>query len=132
MSLASTCTRSKTMLDATIVVTAIPRIASSLDIPAESGGLVIVAYVVTAAVLMPLSAWMTQRYGNRRVFPAAIVVFTVGSLGCALSDLLTELVAMRVVQGAGGAMMVPVGRLVVGLADDASAPWPERQPSGYT
>jgi len=100
-------------LDGTIVTTAAPRIGRALAVPATSVSLVIAAYLVTLAVLIPLSGWLAARWGARRVFLAAIVVFTVASLGCALSTAFAELVAFRVAQGAGGAMMVPVGRLVV-------------------
>jgi EmrB/QacA subfamily drug resistance transporter len=100
-------------LDGTIVTTAAPRIGRALRVPSTSVGLVIAAYLVTLAVLIPLSGWMTSRWGARRVFLSAIVIFTASSLACALSMNLAELVACRVVQGVGGAMMVPVGRLVV-------------------
>src|ERR1700734_1964147 len=100
-------------LDGTIVTTAAPRIGRALHVPSTSVGLVIAAYLVTLAVLIPLSGWMTSRWGARRVFLSAIVIFTASSLACALSMNLAELVACRVVQGVGGAMMVPVGRLVV-------------------
>ena len=75
--------------------------------------MVVTAYLVTVAVLIPLSGWMTLRYGYRRVLLSAIAIFTLASLGCAASQTFGELVAMRVLQGAGGAMMVPVGRMVV-------------------
>jgi EmrB/QacA subfamily drug resistance transporter len=101
------------MLDGTIVTTAAPAIGSSLGVATTSVGLVITAYLVTLAVLIPASGWVSARYGARPVFLAAIAVFTVASLGCALSESLAALVAARVLQGAGGAMMVPVGRLVV-------------------
>jgi EmrB/QacA subfamily drug resistance transporter len=101
------------MLDGTIVTTAAPRIASSLGVATTAIGLVITAYLVTLAVLIPASGWVSARFGARPVFLAAIAVFTVASLGCALSSSLPMLVAMRVLQGVGGAMMVPVGRLIV-------------------
>jgi EmrB/QacA subfamily drug resistance transporter len=101
------------LLDATIVVTAIPQMSRSLHVETSSTALVITGYLLTLAVLIPLSGWMTARYGARRVFLSAIVLFTAASLGCALSTSLPELVVLRIVQGAGGAMMVPVGRLVV-------------------
>ncbi|HEY5431223.1 MAG TPA: MFS transporter [Solirubrobacteraceae bacterium] len=107
-------------LDGTIVTTAAPRIGRALHVPSTSVGLVIAAYLVTLAVLIPLSGWMTARWGARRVFLAAIVIFTVSSLACALSSSLAELVAFRVIQGVGGAMMVPVGRLVVLSRTDKS------------
>ena len=100
-------------LDGTIVVTAIPQLSSSLHVSAGSAGLLITAYLVTLAVLTPLGGWMAARYGPRRMFATAIVVFTGASLGCGLSTSLAELVILRVLQGAGGAMMVPIGRMVV-------------------
>ncbi|MBV9197074.1 MAG: MFS transporter [Solirubrobacterales bacterium] len=101
------------LLDATIVVTAVPKISASLHVRPGTTALIITAYLVTVAVLIPLSAWMTLRLGYRRVFVSAIGIFTLASLGCALSQSFDELVAMRVLQGVGGAMMVPVGRMVV-------------------
>jgi EmrB/QacA subfamily drug resistance transporter len=100
-------------LDGTIVVTAIPRISSSLGVTAGAAGLVVTAYLVAVAVLIPLSAWLTLRYGYRRVLLSAITIFTLASLGCAASQSFGELVAMRVLQALGGAMMVPVGRMIV-------------------
>jgi EmrB/QacA subfamily drug resistance transporter len=101
------------LLDGTIVVTAIPQISASLEASTSSTALVITAYLLTLAVLIPVSGWMTARFGARPVFLSAIAIFTLASLGCALSTSLGELVALRIAQGAGGAMMVPVGRLVV-------------------
>nr|WP_272919849.1 MFS transporter [Streptomyces sp. SID4948] len=98
-------------LDGTIVTTAAPHIGASLGVSATAIGLVVTAYLLTLAVLIPLSGWLTARYGARRVFLAAIALFTLASLACAGASNLGELVALRVVQGAGGAMMVPVGRL---------------------
>lgn len=95
------------MLDGTIVTTAAPRIGSSLGVPTSSVGLVITAYLVTLAVLIPASGWVSARFGSRPVFLAAIAVFTLASVGCALAGSLLLLVAMRVLQAAGGAMMVP-------------------------
>ncbi len=101
------------MLDGTIVTTASPQIGRSLGAPATEVGLVVTAYLLTLAVLIPLSGWLTRRLGNRVVFLTAIALFTVASVGCAASVNLGMLVAMRVLQGAGGAMMVPVGRTMV-------------------
>ncbi len=101
------------LLDGTIVITAIPRISSSLGVSPGSAGLIVTAYLVTVAVLIPLSGWMTLRYGYRWVLLSAIAVFTLASLGCSASQSFGELVAMRVLQAAGGSMMVPVGRMVV-------------------
>jgi EmrB/QacA subfamily drug resistance transporter len=101
------------MLDGTIVVTAAPSIAGSLGVASTSISLVISAYLVTLAVLIPASGWVAARWGARPVFLAAIAIFTLASVGCAASTSLTELVAMRILQGVGGALMVPVGRQVV-------------------
>ncbi|MFF0746109.1 MFS transporter [Streptomyces sp. NPDC004111] len=100
-------------LDGTLVSTAAPDIAASLHTAPASVGLLVTAYLVTLAVLIPLSGWLTVRLGARRVLLGAIAVFTLASLGCALTSDLGQLAALRVLQGAGGAMMVPVGRLVV-------------------
>ena len=100
-------------LDGTIVTTAAPRIGSALHVASTSVGLVIAAYMVTLAVFIPLSGWLAARWGARTVFLSAIVIFTLSSLACAASTTFAELVVFRVLQGAGGAMMVPVGRLVV-------------------
>jgi EmrB/QacA subfamily drug resistance transporter len=106
------------MLDGTIVITATPQIGRSLHAPAASVGLVVTAYLLTLAVLIPLSGWLIRRLGNRAVFLSAIAIFTLASVGCAASVSLGMLVGMRVLQGAGGAMMVPVGRnMVVSRAD---------------
>jgi EmrB/QacA subfamily drug resistance transporter len=100
-------------LDGTIVTTAAPRIGRALGVPSTSVGLVIAAYLVTLAVLIPLSGWLAERFGARPIFLVAIAVFTLASGGCAASTSFAELVVCRIVQGAGGAMMVPVGRSVV-------------------
>jgi EmrB/QacA subfamily drug resistance transporter len=100
-------------LDGTIVTTAAPRIGRALHVPSTSVGLVIAAYMVTLAVLIPLSGWLAARWGARSVFLSAIAIFTLASLACAASTTFAELVVFRVLQGVGGAMMVPVGRLVV-------------------
>ncbi len=100
-------------LDGTILSTAAPRMAQSLGVNSGAISVTITAYLLTLAVLIPLSGWLTDRLGARRVFPAAVAVFTIASVLCALSGTLPELVAARVLQGVGGAMMVPVGRLVV-------------------
>jgi MFS family permease len=84
------------MLDGTIVTAASPRIGRSLHVPPTRVGLVITAYLLTLAVLIPLSGWLTRRFGNRAVFLSAIAIFTVASVACAASVSLCELVAMRV------------------------------------
>jgi len=106
------------ILDATILAPAIPLIASSFGVAAVDVNVAISAYLVTVAVLIPATGWMADRFGVRRVFISAIAVFTLASVGCALSVSLPMLVAMRVAQGVGGAMMVPVGRLAVLRSSD--------------
>jgi EmrB/QacA subfamily drug resistance transporter len=106
------------MLDGTIVTTASPQIGRALHAPPTEIGLLVTAYLLTLAVLIPLSGWLTRRFGNRAIFLTAIAVFTLASVGCAASTSVGELVGMRVLQGAGGAMMVPVGRtMVVSMAE---------------
>lgn len=100
-------------LDGTILTTAIPRMAISFGVSPVSLNIAVTAYLLTLGVLIPISGWVADRLGARTVFAAAIAVFTVASGLCALSTSLPELTAMRVLQGVGGAMMVPVGRLVV-------------------
>lgn len=101
------------ILDATIIAPAIPLIAASFGVAAVDVNVAISAYLVTVAVLIPASGWLADRFGTRRVFIAAIAVFTLASVGCAVSASLPMLVAARILQGVGGAMMVPVGRLAV-------------------
>lgn len=100
-------------LDTTIVNTALPSMAKSLGESPLHMHMVIVSYVLTVAVMLPASGWLADRVGVRNVFFTAIVLFTLGSLFCAWSGSLNELVMARVLQGVGGAMMVPVGRLTV-------------------
>jgi EmrB/QacA subfamily drug resistance transporter len=100
-------------LDATIIATAAPRMATDLGVAAVDINIVMTAYLLTLAVLIPASGWVSDRFGTRRVFVTAIAVFTVASVLCALATTLPVLVVVRILQGAGGALMVPVGRLVV-------------------
>jgi EmrB/QacA subfamily drug resistance transporter len=108
------------ILDATIIAPAIPLIADTFGVEAVDVNVAISAYLVTVAVLIPASGWMADRFGVRRVFITAIAVFTIASIGCAASVSLPMLVGMRVLQGIGGAMMVPVGRLAVLRYSDKS------------
>jgi DHA2 family multidrug resistance protein-like MFS transporter len=100
-------------LDTTIVNTALPSMAVSLGENPLRMQSVIVSYVLTVAVMLPASGWLADRFGVQRVFFSAIVLFTLGSILCGRSETLNELIASRVIQGIGGAMMVPVGRLTV-------------------
>jgi EmrB/QacA subfamily drug resistance transporter len=101
------------ILDGTVIAPAAPHIGASFGVPAVSVNVAITAYVLAVAVLIPISGWLADRFGARRVFTTAIAVFTLASTACAAAPSLPWLVAARVVMGIGGAMMVPVGRLVV-------------------
>ncbi len=100
-------------LDGTILNTALPAMARDLaEDPLRMQG-VVIAYMLTVALLIPASGWLADRFGTRRIFFSAIVLFTLGSLFCAMSTSFNQLVISRVIQGMGGALMLPVGRLVV-------------------
>ena len=100
-------------LDGTILNTALPDMARTLsENPLRMQG-VIIAYMLTVALLIPASGWVADRFGTKKIFFTAIVLFSFGSLLCAMANSLTFLIAARVVQGLGGALMLPVGRLVV-------------------
>ena len=100
-------------LDATIVNTALPTMAEDLDESPLKMHSVVISYALAMATLIPASGWIADRFGTRRAFMAAIALFTLGSLFCALSHSLTQLVLSRILQGIGGAMLLPVGRLAV-------------------
>ncbi|VCU70746.1 putative transport protein HsrA [Pigmentiphaga humi] len=100
-------------LDTTIVNTALPAMAATLGESPLRMQSVVIAYALTMAVLIPASGWMADRFGTRKVYFSAIVLFTIGSILCAVSQNLDQLVASRVIQGAGGAMLMPVGRLAI-------------------
>ena len=100
-------------LDGTILNTALPSMAADLQENPLRMQSVVIAYMLTVAVLIPASGWIADRFGTRRIFFGAILLFTLGSLLCALSQSLNMLVGARVIQGLGGALMMPVGRLVV-------------------
>src|SRR5471030_877105 len=100
-------------LDGTILNTALPAMALDLaENPLRMQG-VIIAYMLTVALLIPASGWIADRFGTKKIFFGAILLFSLGSLLCALSPNLTMLIGSRVIQGLGGALMLPVGRLVV-------------------
>lgn len=100
-------------VDATVIATSLPAIARDLKVDPIALKLALTSYLLSLAVFIPISGWMADRFGARTIFRAAIVVFTLGSLACGFATSLLDLVAYRVVQGIGGAMMVPVGRLVI-------------------
>lgn len=100
-------------LDTTILNTGVPVIADALNVTALSMKAVLSSYTLALAVFIPISGWMADRFGTRRVFASAIGVFTLGSFLCGMATNIHWLVAFRVLQGMGGAMMVPVGRLIL-------------------
>jgi EmrB/QacA subfamily drug resistance transporter len=100
-------------LDTTILNTAMPAVASALNVAPLSMKAVLTSYTLSLAVFIPVSGWVADRFGTRRVFSAAIALFTLGSVFCGLSNNIHVLVACRILQGCGGAMMVPVGRLTM-------------------
>jgi EmrB/QacA subfamily drug resistance transporter len=100
-------------LDTTILNTAVPAISEALKVAPLSMKSVLASYTLSLAVFIPISGWMADRFGTRRVFASAIGLFTLGSFLCGISSDIHLLVACRVLQGCGGAMMVPVGRLTL-------------------
>jgi EmrB/QacA subfamily drug resistance transporter len=100
-------------LDTTILNTAVPAISSALGVAPLSMKAVLASYTLSLAVFIPISGWMADRFGTRRVFASAIGLFTLGSFLCGISSNIHVLVAFRILQGCGGAMMVPVGRLTL-------------------
>ncbi|MFC4298249.1 MFS transporter [Castellaniella hirudinis] len=100
-------------LDGNIIATALPDMGRSFGVDAVQLNIAISAYLLALGAFIPVSGWVTDRYGPRRVFAAAIAGFTLTSLGCGLVESLDAFIALRVLQGASGALMVPVGRLLV-------------------
>lgn len=100
-------------IDTTILNTAVPTIADALGVVPLSMKSVLSSYTLSLAVFIPISGWVADRFGTRRVFATAIAIFTLGSLLCGLSTSIHVLVACRILQGMGGALMVPVGRLTI-------------------
>jgi EmrB/QacA subfamily drug resistance transporter len=100
-------------LDTTILNTAVPAISSALGVAPLSMKAVLASYTLSLAVFIPISGWMADRFGTRRVFASAIGLFTLGSFLCGISNNIHLLVACRILQGCGGSMMVPVGRLTL-------------------
>jgi EmrB/QacA subfamily drug resistance transporter len=100
-------------LDSTIVNTAVPSIAHALAVRPIDLKTALTSYVLTLAICIPASAWLSDRFGTRKVFAASILIFTLGSLACGVSQTLPQLVAARVLQGIGGALLMPIGRYVL-------------------
>jgi EmrB/QacA subfamily drug resistance transporter len=107
------CGMFMSQLDSTVITTSIPQIAESLGESPLRLNVAITAYLISLAVFIPISGWIADRFGPRRVFCAAIAIFTVSSAVCGLSTSLWQMVAMRIIQGFGGALMTPVGRLIL-------------------
>ena len=101
------------LLDGSVIATALPQMALSFHDNAVNLSIGMSAYLLTLAIFIPSSGWMADRFGSKTIFLSAIALFTAASVLCGLSNNLWEFTAARVVQGVGGAMMVPVGRLVV-------------------
>src|SRR5436190_10139396 len=105
-------------MDSTIIATSLPAIAADIGTNPLALKLAITSYLLSLAVFIPASGWTADRFGARTVFRAAILTFVVGSIGCAFANSLSGFVVARIVQGIGGAMMTPVGRLVVVRSTD--------------
>lgn len=101
------------MLDSTILNTSLPAIAEDLNESPLNMQNAIISYVLTVALLMPISGFLADRFGTKKVFITSLILFALGSLFCSISQNLTQLVISRVVQGVGGSMMTPVGRLTL-------------------
>ena len=100
-------------MDSTVIATSLPAIAADIGTDPLALKLAITSYLISLAVFLPVSGWTADRFGARTVFRLAILVFISGSIGCALSNSLTQFVIARMVEGAGGAMMTPVARLIL-------------------
>ena len=108
-------------MDSTVIATSLPAIAGDIGTSPLTLKLAITSYLLSLAVFIPASGWTADRFGPRTVFSLAVAVFMVGSLGCAISSSVTDFVFARILQGMGGAMMTPVGRLVLLRSVDKSA-----------
>src|SRR5258708_4970454 len=100
-------------MDSTVIATSLPAIAADIGANPLALKLAITSYLLALAIFIPGSGWTADRFGARTIFRAAIVVFMIGSIGCALAESLHHFVIARFLQGMGGAMMAPVGRLIL-------------------
>ncbi len=105
-------------LDTTVIATALPQMARSFHVGPNEVSLGMTAYMLTLAVLIPISGWIADQHGTRTVFGSAVVIFTIASVLCGSADSVLAFTAARVLQGVGGAMMVPVGRMIVARNTD--------------
>ncbi|MCO6187029.1 DHA2 family efflux MFS transporter permease subunit [Rhizobium sp. L1K21] len=101
------------MMDSTVIATSLPAIAADIGVNPITLKLALTSYLVALGMFIPVSGWLADKFGAKRVFRLAILVFVIGSVACALSSSLTEFVIFRFLQGMGGSMMTPVGRLVL-------------------
>ncbi len=108
-------------MDSTVIATSLPAIARDIGTDPLALKLAVTSYLLSLAIFIPASGWTADRFGARNVFRLAIAVFVLGSIGCALSQSLEEFVIARIFQGIGGAMITPVGRLIVVRAIDKEA-----------
>src|SRR6185437_4606418 len=108
-------------MDSTVIATSLPAIAADIGTSPLTLKLAITSYLLSLAVFIPASGWTADRFGARLVFAIAVAVFMAGSVGCAISHSVTDFVFARILQGMGGAMMTPVGRLVLLRSVDKSA-----------
>ncbi len=108
-------------MDSTVIATSLPAIARALGTNPLALKLAVTSYLLSLAICIPASGWVADRFGGRNVFRIALGVFVLGSIGCAMSHSLEEFVAARIVQGMGGAMMTPVGRLIMVRTIDKQA-----------
>ena len=107
-------------MDSTVIATSLPAIAADIGTSPLTLKLAITSYLLSLAIFIPASGWTADRFGARNVFSVAIAVFMIGSIGCAVSSSVTDFVVARTLQGLGGAMMTPVGRLVLLRSIDKS------------
>ena len=107
------CTQFMHQFDGVSIATALPAMARSMDADPLRLNLAITCYLLALAVFVPVSGWMADRFGAKRIYLIAIIVFTASSLMCGFSQSLVEIVIFRTLQGIGGAMMTPVGRTIV-------------------
>src|ERR1700745_2583166 len=107
-------------MDSTVIATSLPAIAADIGTSPLTLKLAITSYLLSLAVFIPASGWPADRFGARMVFSIAIAVFMIGSIGCALSSSVTDFVIARIVQGMGGAVMTPGGRVGVARSIDKS------------
>jgi len=108
------------LLDSTILNTSLPRMAQDLGLAPLDLSVVVTVYLLAAAAVMPASAWLAQRFGAKRCFMASLALFTLASVGCGLAQSLSQLVAARLVQGLGGGVLLPVGRILIMRQADKS------------